>query len=115
MSLPNDKIYPWYLIDLHAFRYHVEHNLNKLRIEAFKNRDGRTGGIAVYLDSFPGEPAILVASDEPAPYPPMRHCLIPGCGEAVTPTRTGFLCDAHYASVSDDAINRYIADLLAGR
>jgi hypothetical protein len=113
MLLPNDKISPWYLIDLHAFRYHVEHNLKKLRIEDFKNRDGKTGGIAVYLDSFPAEPAILIASEEPAPHPPMRHCLI--CGAGVTPTRAGFLCDTHYASVSDDAVNRYIADVLAGR
>lgn len=106
----NKIIYPWYLIDLHAFRYHVEHNLHRLEIAHFSNNDGRSGGDAFSLASFPAEPPILVAFEEPPPYQPARRCVIRNCEQYVPIGRThANLCDEHYAPVSDEAIARQIA------
>jgi hypothetical protein len=110
----NKIIYPWYLIDLHAFRHHVEHNFHRLGIEHFSNKDGHSGGVAFSIASFPVEPPILVAFEEPPPYQPTRRCIIRNCEQYVPIGRAGAnLCDEHYAPVSDEAIARHIARRLA--
>jgi hypothetical protein len=110
----NKIIYPWYLINLHALRHHVEHNFNKLEVEHFSNKDGRSGGVAFSIASFPIDPPILVAFEEPAPYQATRRCVIPKCEQYVPIGRTDAnLCDEHYVPVSDETIARQIARWLA--
>lgn len=63
------KIDPWYLIDLHAFRYHLGREGWKkdktIKFEELKNGDG-TFFKAFDVWSFPDEPPLLIAcSAEP--------------------------------------------------